>query len=162
MNYSFIIHHSPFTVDMLNYVKKATFLLFLLILSGCGAAIRHLDSTWVDDRTVYEKSQPLPPLEIPPALTESQSISQVQSQPVIPLSEKSISQVQSQSMTSPNEELTVKQVQSQPVTSLSESQSISHTQSQPTTSFNGEVILKKENRLTRALKKKVKLKDNSI
>jgi len=69
---------------MLNDIKKMTFLLVLSLLSGCGAAIRHLDSSWVDDRTVYDKSQPLPSLEIPPTLSESQSISQVQSQSVTP------------------------------------------------------------------------------
>jgi len=55
---------------MLNQVKTLIFLLLLIFLSGCGAVVKHLDSTWADDKTVYEKSQPLPPLEISPELRE--------------------------------------------------------------------------------------------
>jgi uncharacterized lipoprotein len=51
-------------------MKTLILLLLLTLLSGCGAAIKHLDSSWLDDQTVYEKSQPLPPLEISPELSE--------------------------------------------------------------------------------------------
>ena len=53
---------------MLTQVNIITLLLLLLLLPGCGPAIRHLDSTWADNQTVYKKSQPLAPLEIPPEL----------------------------------------------------------------------------------------------
>ncbi|MDM8560535.1 hypothetical protein QUF82_17025 [Thiotrichales bacterium HSG14] len=47
-------------------------LLFLFsFLSGCGTIIKHLDSSWVDNRTVYEKSQPLPAFEIPSQLSKA-------------------------------------------------------------------------------------------
>lgn len=55
---------------MLNQVKTLILLLLLIFLSGCGAVVKHLDATWADDKTVYEKSQPLPPLEISPELHE--------------------------------------------------------------------------------------------
>jgi uncharacterized lipoprotein len=42
--------------------------MLLILLTGCGTAMKFLDSTLADDQTVYEKSQPLPPLEIPPEL----------------------------------------------------------------------------------------------
>ena len=56
---------------MLNQVKTVTLLLLLFLFSGCGIVVRHLDSTWTDDKTVYEKDQPLPPLEIPPELSNT-------------------------------------------------------------------------------------------
>ncbi|RKZ39434.1 MAG: hypothetical protein DRQ49_04705 [Gammaproteobacteria bacterium] len=56
---------------MLIKIKTLILLLLLIFLSGCGAAIRHLDSSWVDDKTVYEKSQALPPLEISSELSEN-------------------------------------------------------------------------------------------
>jgi hypothetical protein len=50
-------------------IKKTVILLFLLsFLSGCGAIVKHFDSTWADDKTVYNKSQPLSPLGVSPEL----------------------------------------------------------------------------------------------
>lgn len=42
--------------------------LIINFLSGCGAAIRHLDAIWEDSQTVYPKGTSLPPLEIRPEL----------------------------------------------------------------------------------------------
>jgi hypothetical protein len=56
---------------MLNQIKTMTLLLLFSFLSGCGTIIKHLDSSWVDNRTVYDKSQPLPPFEIPPQLSQA-------------------------------------------------------------------------------------------
>ncbi len=50
--------------------KTIILLLFLTLLFGCGTAVRYLDSTLADEQVVYEKSQPLPPLEIAPELKE--------------------------------------------------------------------------------------------
>jgi uncharacterized lipoprotein len=61
---------------MLSQVKMVVWLLLLSLLSGCAATVKHLDSTWADDKTVYQKSQPLPPLEIPPELRENPQVSQ--------------------------------------------------------------------------------------
>jgi uncharacterized lipoprotein len=69
---------------MLSQVKTFTLLLLLSLLSGCGAAIRHLDSTWTDDKTVYNKSQPLEPLEIPPELSENSPVPPRYPPPVSP------------------------------------------------------------------------------
>jgi uncharacterized protein YceK len=52
---------------MLNNLKLAIVIL-LILLSGCGTVIRHLDATWFNNKTVYKKAKPLPPLEIPPEL----------------------------------------------------------------------------------------------
>lgn len=49
--------------------KTITLLLLLNLLSGCGAVVRHVESSWPDDQTVYDKSQPMPLLEISPELT---------------------------------------------------------------------------------------------
>lgn len=54
-----------------NHLKIVILLLLLTVLSGCSTAVRYLDANWVDNKTVYEKSQQLPPLEIPPELSES-------------------------------------------------------------------------------------------
>ena len=67
-------------MSMLNHLKTIIVLLLLLVLSGCGAVVRHLDSSWIDDKMVYDKSQALPPLEIPPELNAKQSISHPQAQ----------------------------------------------------------------------------------
>ncbi|HEC84887.1 MAG TPA: hypothetical protein ENI48_06560 [Thioploca sp.] len=60
---------------MFNQVKTVVLLLLLNLLLGCSATVKHLDSTWADDKTVYEKSQLLPPLEIPPELRENPQVS---------------------------------------------------------------------------------------
>ena len=65
---------------MLNHLKTIIVLLLFLHLLGCGAAVRYLDSSWADDQMVYDKSQALPPLEIPPELNAKQSISHPQAQ----------------------------------------------------------------------------------
>jgi uncharacterized protein YceK len=57
---------------MLTHIKLATVIL-LVLLSGCGTVIRHLDATWLNNKTVYKKAKPLPPLEIPPELASSRS-----------------------------------------------------------------------------------------
>lgn len=56
---------------MLNQAKMVILLLLLMFFSGCGMFVRHLDSTWTDDKTVYEKNEVLPPLEIPPELSST-------------------------------------------------------------------------------------------
>jgi len=49
--------------------KSIILFLFLTFLNGCGTAVKHLDSTLADEQdVVYEKSQPLPPLEVTPEL----------------------------------------------------------------------------------------------
>ena len=65
---------------MLNHFKAIIVLLLFLHLAGCGAAVRYLDSSWADDQMIYDKSQTLPPLEIPPELNAKQSISHPQTQ----------------------------------------------------------------------------------
>lgn len=56
-------------------IDKLSYRLLLIILTlssaGCGMITRQLDSSWVMDKTVYEKSKPLPPLEIFPELADS-------------------------------------------------------------------------------------------
>ena len=54
---------------MLSQIKMLALLLVSLLL-GCAAAVKHLDSTWADDKT-YPKSEQLSPLEIPPELREN-------------------------------------------------------------------------------------------
>lgn len=51
-------------------MKKLISLLSIIsLLAGCGLVVRELDSSgWDEHRQVYEKSQTLPPLEIPPEL----------------------------------------------------------------------------------------------
>ncbi len=49
-------------------MKKILTLLLLILLSGCSTVVEHFDATWDDKQTTYNKSQPLPPLEIPPEL----------------------------------------------------------------------------------------------
>jgi uncharacterized lipoprotein len=44
-------------------------LLTFTFLSGCGSIARHLDSTWEDNQTFYQKSESLPPLEVSPDFT---------------------------------------------------------------------------------------------
>jgi uncharacterized lipoprotein len=58
-------------MDNLNRLKRVLLLLLLTVLWGCSSAIRHIDANWIDNKTVYNKSQQLPPLEIPPELSES-------------------------------------------------------------------------------------------
>ncbi|KHD11518.1 hypothetical protein PN36_07145 [Candidatus Thiomargarita nelsonii] len=49
--------------------KTLISLLFFAVLSGCGPVVKHLDSIgWTDEQTVYNKSQPLSPLEVSPKL----------------------------------------------------------------------------------------------
>jgi len=49
--------------------KTLISLLFFAVLSGCGTVVKHLDSFgWTDNQTVYNKSQPLSPLEVSPKL----------------------------------------------------------------------------------------------
>lgn len=51
-------------------MKKLISLMSIIsLLAGCGLVVRELDSSgWDEHRQVYEKSQTLPPLEIPPEL----------------------------------------------------------------------------------------------
>jgi uncharacterized lipoprotein len=56
---------------MLIHTKRVILLLLLTVLWGCSATVKYLDANWADNKTVYDKSQQLPPLEIPPELTES-------------------------------------------------------------------------------------------
>jgi len=56
---------------MLNYAKRVILLLLLTVLWGCSATVRYLDANWADNKTVYDKSQQLPPFEIPPELSKS-------------------------------------------------------------------------------------------
>jgi len=62
-------------MSKLNHLKTIIVLLLLLVLSGCGTIVRHLDSSWADDRMIYDKSQALPPLEIPSELKANQFLS---------------------------------------------------------------------------------------
>ncbi len=49
--------------------KVISLMLIISLLAGCGLVIRELDSSgWNEHQQVYEKSQTLPPLEIPPEL----------------------------------------------------------------------------------------------
>jgi len=49
--------------------KIISLALIISLLTGCGLVIRKLDSSgWDEHRQAYEKSQTLPPLEIPPEL----------------------------------------------------------------------------------------------
>ncbi len=43
------------------------------LLSGCTTIINSFDATWLDDQTVYNKSQPLPPFEIPLELSKTEN-----------------------------------------------------------------------------------------
>jgi hypothetical protein len=57
--------------EMINMLKKLGITLLVLIifsLSGCGMVIKQLDSSWVDNNTVYQQPDPLPPLAIPSEL----------------------------------------------------------------------------------------------
>ncbi len=56
---------------MLNHTKIVILLLLLTVLWGCSATVKYLDANWADNKTVYDKSQQLPPLKIPPELSES-------------------------------------------------------------------------------------------
>ncbi len=56
---------------MLNHAKIIILLLLLTVLWGCSATVRYLDANWADNKTVYDKSQQLPPLEIPKELSKS-------------------------------------------------------------------------------------------
>ncbi len=56
---------------MLSHTKRVILLLLLTVLWGCSATVKYLDANWADNKTVYDKSQQLPPLEIPPELSES-------------------------------------------------------------------------------------------
>ena len=70
---------------MLNLFKSIILSLVLTILSGCGAIIKQIESTWDDDdRTVYAPSQPLPTLEIPPDLSGAQPIQPAKNDPKLP------------------------------------------------------------------------------
>jgi uncharacterized lipoprotein len=42
--------------------------LLSIFLSACSMIAKQLDSTWEDNRTVYDKSKQLPELEIPSEL----------------------------------------------------------------------------------------------
>lgn len=50
-------------------IKPIILLSIFFLLSACSMIIKQLDSTWEDDRTVYNKSKELPPLEIPSELS---------------------------------------------------------------------------------------------
>lgn len=50
-------------------IKRIIFLLSIFfLLSACSMIAKQLDSTWEDNRTVYNKSKQLPELEIPSEL----------------------------------------------------------------------------------------------
>jgi len=50
-------------------IKPIILLSIFYLLSACSMITKQLDSTWEDDRTVYNKSKELPPLEIPSELS---------------------------------------------------------------------------------------------
>lgn len=53
---------------MFNITQTLSLCLLISLLSGCGMIIRQMDSSWNDHRTVYNKSESLPPLEVPAEL----------------------------------------------------------------------------------------------
>jgi uncharacterized lipoprotein len=59
---------------MLNLTRTVSFLILLNLLAGCGTVVKQLDSSWLDYQTVYNKSTPLPPLEISPELASSATL----------------------------------------------------------------------------------------
>jgi len=56
---------------MMNGNYKLLLIILSLLIAGCGAITRQLDSSWVMNKTVYEKPKPLPPYEIFPELANS-------------------------------------------------------------------------------------------
>jgi hypothetical protein len=54
--------------------RKTKFIfLTLLFVGGCARIAQEFDTTWIDNKTVYRKSHPLPPLEIPAALAKERN-----------------------------------------------------------------------------------------
>jgi uncharacterized lipoprotein len=63
-----ILSHKPCKIKML--IKPIILLFIFFLLSACSMITKQLDSTWEDDRTVYNKSKELPSLEIPSELAK--------------------------------------------------------------------------------------------
>jgi uncharacterized lipoprotein len=53
---------------MFNITQTLSLCLLVSLLSGCGTIVRQMDSSWNDHRTVYNKSESIPPLEVPAEL----------------------------------------------------------------------------------------------
>jgi uncharacterized lipoprotein len=53
---------------MFNITQTLSLCLLVSLLSGCGMIVRQMDSSWNDHRTVYNRSDSLPPLGVPAEL----------------------------------------------------------------------------------------------